>query len=159
MMGTILQDLRYGLRTLIKNPGFSIVAVLTLALGIGANTAIFSVINTVLLRPLPYAQPDRLVSVELMNRRGDLMTGSLSYPTFFDLRARNHVFEHFVTGRDTNLTLTGFGTPLQLDVEIVTWDLFPALGNQPVLGRGFLPSEETPGTHVVVLSHRFWQEQ
>ena len=88
-MGTMLQDLRYGLRALKKNPGFSIVAVLTLALGIGANTAIFSVVNTVLLRPLPYAQPGRLVSVELMNRRGGLVTGSLSYPNFFDLRARN----------------------------------------------------------------------
>ena len=144
---------------LARNPGFTTVAVLTLALGIGANTAIFGVVNTVLLRPLPYAQPDRLVSVELMNRRGDLVTGSLSYPTFFDLRARNHVFEHFVTGHDANLTLTGIGAPLQLDVGIVTWDLFSALGIQPVLGRGFLLSEETPGTHVVVLSHRFWQEQ
>ena len=158
-MGTLFQDLRYGLRVLAKNPGFTAVAVLTLALGIGANTAIFSVVNTVLLKPLPYAQPDRLVAVELTNARGAPATGSLSFPNFFDLRARNHVFEHFVTGHDANLTLTGYGVPVQLDAGMVTWDMFPALGIQPALGRGFLPSEEKPGTHVVVLSHKLWQSQ
>jgi len=158
-MGTMLQDLRYGMRMLARSPGFAAVAMLTLALGIGANTAIFSVVNTVLLKPLPYAQSDRLLSVELTNSHGAPVTGSLSYPTFFDLRARNHVFEHFVTGHDANLTLTGYGVPVQLDVGVVTWDIFPALGIQPVLGRGFLPSEEKPGTHVVVLSHKLWQSQ
>ena len=158
-MITLFLDLRLGVRMLVRNPGFTTAAVLTLALGIGANTAIFSVVNTVLLKPLPYAQPDRLVSVELMNARSTLVSGSLSYPNFFDLRARNHVFEHLVTGRGTNLTLTGSGSPLQLDVGIVTWDLFPALGIQPMLGRGFLPSEEAPGTHVVVLGRSLWQEQ
>jgi putative ABC transport system permease protein len=158
-MGTLFQDLRYGLRVLAKNPGFTAVAVVTLALGIGANTAIFSVVNTVLLKPLPYAQPDRLVAVELTNSHSALVTGSLSFPNFFDLRARNHVFEHLVTGHSANLTLTGYGAPVQLDVGMVTWDLFPALGIQPGLGRGFLPSEEKPGTHVVVLSHKLWQSQ
>ena len=158
-MRTLFQDLRYGLRVLAKNPGFTAVAVLTLALGIGANTAIFSVVNTVLLKPLPYAHPDRLMAVDLMNAHGALVPGSLSYPNFFDLRARNHVFEHLVTGRGTNLTLTGYGVPVQLDGGMVTWDLFPTLGIQPALGRGFLASEEAPGTHVVVLSHRLWQAQ
>ena len=155
----MLQDLRYGIRMLGRNPGFAAVAVLTLALGIGANTAIFSVVNTVLLKPLPYAQPDRLLSVELTNSHGALTTGSLSYPTFFDLWARNHVFEHFVTGREANLTLTGYGEPAQIDGGVVTWDIFPTLGVRPALGRGFLPSEEKPDTHVVVLSHKLWQSQ
>jgi predicted permease len=158
-MNALIQDFRYGIRMLARNSGFAAVAVLTLALGIGANTAIFSVVNTVLLKPLPYAQPGRLVAVELTNSHGALVTGSLSFPNFFDLRARNHVFEHFVTVDGANLTLTGYGVPVQLDVGRVTWDMFPALGIQPALGRGFLPSEEKPGTHVVVLSHKLWQSQ
>jgi putative ABC transport system permease protein len=158
-MRTLTQDLKYGLRMLAKNPGFTAVAVLTLALGIGGSTAVFSVVNTVLLKPLPYAQPDRLVAVESMWMRGGPHPNPLSYPDFFDFRAQNHVFEHLVTSRDTNLALTGVGTPVQLDGEMVTWDLFPALGIQPQLGRGFLPSEEAAGTHVVVLSHTLWQRQ
>ena len=158
-MSTLLQDLRFGLRMLAKNPGFTAVAVLTLALGIGANTAIFSVVNTVLLKPLPYAEPDRLVAAELMDTRGGPHPFPLSYPDFFDFRAQNHVFEHLVTFRNTTSTLTGAGTPVALDGEMVTWDLFPALGIQPQLGRGFLPSEEAAGAHVVVLSHTLWQTQ
>jgi len=158
-MTTLLQDVRYGLRMLARSPGFTVAAVLTLALGIGANTAVFSVVNSVLLRPLPYAQPDRLVRVESLWTRGNRRPNQLSYPDYFDFRSRNHVFEHLVTGRDTNLALTGYGTPLQLDGEMVTWDLFPALGIQPELGRGFLESEEAAGQHVVVLSHKLWQTQ
>jgi len=158
-VNTLFQDLRYGLRMFARNSGFTAVAVLTLALGIGANTAIFSVVNTVLLKPLPYSHPDRLVAVELTNSHGALTAGSLSFPNFFDLRARNHVFEHLVTGHASSLTLTGFGAPVQLDAGAVTWDAFSALGIQPRLGRGFLPSEETPGTHVVVLSHKLWMAQ
>jgi putative ABC transport system permease protein len=156
-MRTLFQDLKFGLRMLAKNPGFTAVAVLTLALGIGANTAVFSVVNAVLLKPLPYAEPDRLVAVESLWMRGGPRLNALSYPDFFDFRAQNHVFEHLVTSRDTNLALTGVGTPVQLDGEMVTWDLFPTLGIQPALGRGFLPSEEGAGTRVVVLSHALWQ--
>jgi putative ABC transport system permease protein len=158
-MNALAHDVRYGIRMLARSPGFTVAAVLTLALGIGANTAVFSVVNTVLLKPLPYAQPDRLVAVESMWMRGGPHPNHLSYPDFFDFRARNHVFEHLVTSRDTNLALTGLGTPVQLDGEMVTWDLFPALGIQPDLGRGFLQSEEAAGTHVVVLSHTLWQTQ
>jgi putative ABC transport system permease protein len=158
-MNTLLQDLRYGFRVLARSPGFTAAAVLTLALGIGANTAVFSVVNTVLLKPLPYAQPERLVDVESMWGRGAPVPDTLSYPDFFDFRAQNHVFEHLVTSRDTTLTLTGVGAPVQLDAELATWDLFPALGIQPELGRGFLPSEEAAGTRVVVLSHTLWQRQ
>ena len=155
----LLQDVRFGLRMLAKNPGFTAVAVLTLALGIGANTAIFSVVNAVLLKPLPYAEPDRLMAVGSMRFRGVPSPDTLSYPDFFDYRARNHVFEHLVTGRGTSLTLTGYGPPRQLHGNMTTWDLFPALGIAPVLGRGFLPSEEAAGARVAVLSHALWQSQ
>jgi putative ABC transport system permease protein len=158
-MNTLLQDLRYGLRMLARSPGFTVTAVLTLALGIGASTAVFSVVNTVLLKPLPYADPNRLVAVESMWTEGTPVPNPLSYPNFFDFRARNHTLAHLVTWRDTELALTGAGEPVQLDGEMVTWDLFPALGIQPDLGRGFLPSEEAAGTRVVVLSHALWQRQ
>jgi putative ABC transport system permease protein len=158
-MSTLIQDLKFGLRMLTKNPGFTAVAVLTLALGIGASTAVFSVVNTVLLKPLPYADPDRLMTVQSMYTRGAPVPNSLSYPDFFDFRAQNHVFDHLVTFRDTDVVLTGVGQPQQLDGEMVTWDLFPALGIKPQLGRGFLQSEEAAGNHVVVLSHGLWQRQ
>ena len=158
-MNTLFQDLKFGLRMLAKNPGFTAVAVLTLALGIGASTAVFSVVNTVMLKPLPYADPDRLMTVESMDIRHTSLRNDLSYPDFFDFRAQNHVFDHLVTSRDTDVVLTGVGQPQQLDGEMVTWDLFPALGINPQLGRGFLPSEEAAGTHVVVLSHALWQRQ
>src|SRR5438876_12133967 len=144
-MGALGQDLRYGLRMLTKNPGFTAVAVVTLALGIGANTAVFSVLNAVLLRPLPYSQPDRLVSVQSLDSRTHA-PDNLSYPDFFDFRSRNHVFEHLVTYRDDQFALTGFGEPMHLDGETVTWDLFPLLGVRPTLGSGFLPGEGAAGT-------------
>ena len=158
-MRTLIQDLHYGVRMLAKNPGFTAVAILTLALGIGASTAVFSVVNTVLLQPLPYTDPARLVAVESMDTRGVADPSSLSYPDFFDFRAQNHVFEHLVTSRDTNLALTGQGEPQQLDGEMVTWDLFSVLGIVPQLGRGFLPSEEAAGSHAAVLSHQLWQSR
>ncbi len=158
-MNTLLQDIRFGLRMLAKNPGFTTVAVATLALGIGANTAIFSVVNAVLLKPLPYAEPDRLVRVEGMRQRDTLVPSSLSFPDFFDFRSGNHVFEHLITGYDADMPLAGDGAPVQVDVEKATWDLFPALGIQPELGRGFLESEEVAGVHVVVLSQKLWQSR
>jgi predicted permease len=150
------EDLTFGLRQLRRNPGFTAVAVLTLALGIGANTAVFSVINTVLLRPLPYFHPDRVVSVQMSNPKRTGVTSAFSYPDFFDFRRENRVFEHMVTYHDNQFTLTGSGRPLHLDGELVSWDLFPLLGLQPALGRGFRPAEENPGMHVVILSHKFW---
>jgi predicted permease len=158
-MLTLGQDLKYGVRMLLKNPGFTAVAILTLALGIGANTAVFSVVNAVLLKPLPYTDPDRLMTVESVDVRHGTGSNYLSYPDFFDFRAQNHVFDHLVTSRDTNLILTGAGQPVQLDGEMVTWDVFPALGIKPELGRGFVQSEEAARAHVVVLSHALWQRQ
>jgi putative ABC transport system permease protein len=159
-MQTLLQDLRYGLRVLWKSPGFTAVAVLTLALGIGANTAIFSIVNSVLLRPLPFPQPDQLVSLNERDMRSDLKAGAMvntSYPDFFDWRSQNHVFENMAAFRHTGSTLTGAGTPLHIDAEIVTAEFFTVLGVPPSLGRGFRTEEEKG--RFAVLSHELWQSK
>ncbi|MGC1436610.1 MAG: ABC transporter permease [Terriglobales bacterium] len=159
-MQTLLQDLRYGLRILWKSPGFTLVAILTLALGIGANTAIFSIVNSVLLRPLPFPQPDQLVSLNEKDMRSDLQAGALvntSYPDFFDWRSQNHVFENMAAFRYTSYTLTGTGTPLHIDAEIVTAEFFTVLGVPPSVGRGFHREEENG--RFAVLSHELWESK
>jgi putative ABC transport system permease protein len=153
-----IADIRFALRQLRKSPSFTLATVLTLALGMGVNTAVFSVVNAVLLRPLPYPEPERLVSVKSIDRRGPVPT-DLSYPTFFDFRSDNKVFDDIVSYRDSQFALTGTGQPLHLRGQIVSWDLFPLLGVQPLIGRGFLPQEEESGQRVVILSHQLWQEQ
>ena len=161
-MHSLLQDLRYGLRILAKSPAFAIVSVLTLALGIGANTAMFSVINGVLLRPLPFQDPQRLVALgEFDTRTGRTSTqGSLSYPDLMDVRARNHSFEAVAAYNSNNpLTLTGAGQALHVKVQTVSSNLFPLLGAQPSLGRTFMAGEDDPGHHVAVLSEAFWRRQ
>lgn len=154
-----LADIRFAWRQLRKSPAFAVAGVLTLALGMGVNTAVFSVVNAVLLRPLSYPQSERLVSVKSLDVRGVPHPTDLSYPTFFDFRRENKVFEHIVSYRDEEFSLTGTGDPLHLRGEIVSWDLFPVLGIQPSIGRGFLPEEERSGQRVVVISHRVWQER
>ena len=156
-MGTLLQDLRYGLRMLAKSPAFTAVAVLTLALGIGANTAIFSVVNAVLLRPLPFPQPDQLMSVQYFDTVLGVPHKSASYPDFFDWRNQNQVFSHITAFHDNDYTLTGGDQPAHLSGEIVSADFFSTLGVAPVLGRGFLPEEEKTGHRVVILSDRLWR--
>src|ERR1700750_2207532 len=106
-MGTLTQDIRYAIRMLAKNPGFTIIAVLTLALGIGANTAIFSVVNGVLLNPLPFPQPEQLVS--LSERKPNFVTGSISYPNFRDWQRNNHTFSSMAISRPISFSLTGSG--------------------------------------------------
>ncbi len=158
-MGTLWQDVRYGIRRLAHSPGFTIVAVLTLALGIGANTAIFSVIDAVLLRPLPFPQSSRLVSVRTVDAvrdRGNPIT-SASYPDFFDWRSENRVFSGITAFRDSDFTLTGIPQPLHLTGEMVTAGFFTTLGVGPRIGRAFRPEEEKAGHEVVILSHRLWQ--
>lgn len=154
----LLQDFRYAVRQLRKKPGFAAVAIVTLALGIGANTAVFSVVDAVMLRPLPYFQPERLIEAESINTH-DPRSVNISYPDFFDWRARNHTLEHLVSYHGTVFVLTGLEQPIQLDGQIVSWDLLPALGVQPELGRGFISDEEKPGTRVVLISHALWQSQ
>jgi len=135
-MSGLIHDLRYALRQLRKSPGFTAVAVITLALGIGANTAVFSVIDAVMLRPLPYYQPERLIAADSANSRVPT-SGTLSYPDFFDWRSQNHTLEHLVSYHDTSLTLTSTEQPVRVDGQVVSWDFLPAVGVSPELGRGF----------------------
>src|SRR5262249_56147491 len=132
-MNNLLQDIRFGLRMLLKSPSISIVATIALALGIGANTAIFSVVNAVLLRPLPFPDPDSLVSVfETDTQRGQIR-GSHSYPNFMDLRAQNTVFERVASYHSADYILTGSGEPAPLHVSLFTPHPFPLLCFPPTL--------------------------
>jgi putative ABC transport system permease protein len=158
-MQTLWQDLRYAIRMLAKAPGFTAVAVLTIALGIGANTAIFSVIEAVLLRPLPFPRSDRLVSVESLNTQNGIPHDSASYPDFFDWRKQSDVFGSLTAFHDGSYTLTGADEPAHLSGEIVTSDFFSTLQVVPELGRGFLREEEQKGHHVVVLSDALWHSR
>jgi putative ABC transport system permease protein len=159
-MQNLFQDLRYALRQLRKNPGFAAVAVLTLALGLGANSAIFSVVDAVLLRPLPFHAPSRLVVVRPTEpgRRDDI---GVSYPTFLDWRARNHVLEGLSVFREDDFTLTGRGEPAHLTGAVVSANLFSVLGVSPVLGRDFISEEDKPtGSGLpIMLSHSLWQNR
>ena len=156
---TFLQDLRYGVRQLRRNPGFTAVAVFTLALGIGANTAIFSVINGVLLRPLPYPQPDRLVWMFPANlHTGQLSGGAISPPDFQDYRARATAFDHLAAFLPMDSTLTGSGQAERVPSSAVSGGFFETLGVEPALGRTILTDDEqVPWPQVVVLSHSLWQ--
>jgi putative ABC transport system permease protein len=157
----MFQDLRYGVRMLVKNPGFAFVAVLTLALGIGANTAIFSIVNAVLLQPLPFSEPDRLVWAW-----GNIHNGgnraSVSPLDYLDYRAQNTTFEHFAAtfSVPASFNLTGSGDPERLQGAVATGNFFQALGVNAALGHTFLLENEEPGRdQVVVLSHRLWQQR
>ena len=161
-MTGLLQDLRGALRQLRKSPGFAAVAVVTLALGIGANTAIFSVVNGVLLRPLSFKDPARLVRVWHVPPAKSfpgMTTFSVSAANYLDWERQNHVFEGMAIYTYHGFTLTGGDKPEQIDACAATSGFFATLGVQPVLGRVFLPEEDQPGhANVVVLSHRLWQE-
>jgi putative ABC transport system permease protein len=160
MLGDLSQDLGYGLRMLLKNPGFTVVAVIALALGIGANSAIFSVVNTVLLRPLPYQDPDRLVMVWEDNTKGGYPRDTPAAANYIDWRDQNQVFEGMAAVADMSFNLTGTGEPERIDGRRVSANLFPLLGVQPQIGRAFLPEEDQPGgNRVVVMSHGLWQRR
>jgi putative ABC transport system permease protein len=156
-MGTLIQDLRYGVRMLWKSPGFTIVAVLTLALGIGANTAIFSVVNGVLLRPLPFRDPSRLV---LIAEKSSFPIISTSYENYLDWRDQSHSFESMEATRAGSITLTGAGEPERLNVRMATAGLFSMLGINAQMGRIFLAEEDRAGgTPVALLSYGLWQRR
>ena len=156
-MNNLFQDLRYGFRLLSKNLGFTAVVVLTLALGIGANTAIFSVINAVLLQPLPFAEPDRLVTVWNVNTKTGGDGVQVSYPDFNDWRAQSQSFEKMAAFRGRDLTVTGMGEAFRLRGATTTSDLFPLLGVAPRLGRVFTPEEDRAGNHSAILSDTLWR--
>jgi putative ABC transport system permease protein len=155
-LDSLFQDLRYGARMLRKNPGFTAVAVLTLALGIGANTAIFSVVNAVLLRPLPYANPQQLIV--LRETTQSVGPHSPSYPDFLDWRKQSRTFGQMAAINNREFNLSGVAQPENISGYAVSANCLSMLGVRPVLGRDFLPSEDAPGTApVVLLSYALWQ--
>src|SRR5512145_992642 len=160
-MHSLLLDFRFAIRMLLKNRGFTAVAVLTLALGIGANTAIFSIVSSVLFRPLPFKDPDRLVTVwERDVKRGYDMNHA-GVATFLDWKTQNKAFESIAAfGIDEGVNLTGDHEPERVTAVPVSANLFEVLGVYPTLGRSFHVEEETPGRdQVVILSHRLWQRR
>jgi predicted permease len=159
-MQTLLQDLRYGVRMLLKKPGFTLIAVLTLALGIGANTAIFSVVNAVLLRPLPFPESERLMQIFLNTPERESGRGTYGNADFQTLRERNRSFEKIAAVSPGNrFSLTGSGEPEQVIGAAVTAEFFDMLGVRPQRGRTFLAGEDKPGSpRAVVVSHGFWEK-
>ena len=156
-MRTLIRDLRFGARMLTKSPGFALVAVTTLALGIGANTAIFSVVNAVLLRPLDYREPGRVVALwESVPAQGGRWR--VTPANFFDWKRQSQVFEEVAAFGASTLNLTGAGEPAQLSGSRVSEGYFAALGVSPALGRAFTPEEYEPGRgQVVILGHALWR--
>jgi predicted permease len=157
-MESLVRDIRYGIRSLLKRPGFTAVAIITLALGIGANTAMFSIVNAVLLRPLPYEEPDRLV---WMSEFGDEVANRwVSYPNFVDWRDRNHSFEAMSTFRGWSVNLTSAGQAESLDARLVSAGYFKVMRARPMLGREFTDEDDQSGASpVTVLSYPFWQQR
>src|SRR5580704_15730665 len=156
-MLNLLQDVRYTFRLLAKSPMFTVIAVLTLALGIGANTAIFSVVNAVLLRPLPFRDPSRLV---LVIEKSKYPTITVSYENYLDWRDQSRSFDSMEAFYGTNMTLTGKGEPERLVARMVTAGFFPLLGVSPRIGRNFTVEEDRAGgTPVAILSYALWQRR
>jgi predicted permease len=160
MLENLLQDLRYGARVLAKHKGYTAVAVLTVALGIGANTAIFSVVNAVLLRPLPLEEPERLVRVFGTSPRRNIFSRPHSYLNFADLRAQNKTFESMAAYTGSSAALSGADAPEQITGALASGDIFLVLKTKPFMGRLLTPEDEKPGgSPVVVISHGLWQRR
>jgi predicted permease len=157
-MRNLIQDLRYALRQLRRSPGFTSVAVLMLALGIGANTAIFTMVNAVLLRPLPYKEADRLLMVWEQNPHRGWFENIVSAANFLDWKKQNDVFEDMAAFESNFFNLSGGSKPEEIAGERVTTNLFSVLGVRPLRGRLFLPEEEKRGTYTVIVSYGLWQE-
>ena len=158
MASTLWQDVRYGARMLLKNPGVTVIVIIALALGIGANTAIFSVVNAVLIRPLPYQESERLI---FLNEKSPVLDEmSISYPNFLDWRAHNQTFEKMGVYNRASYNLTGAGEAERIVTGQVSADLFSVLRVNALHGRVFTNDEDKPGgTPVVVLSYALWQRR
>src|SRR5262245_1345993 len=153
-----MDDLRFAFRQLLKNPGFTAVAVLTLALGIGANTAIFSVVNAVLLKPLPYPEPGQLVQFRI-DRSGS-PSSVIGSASFVEVKAQSQSLARLAAYSGGDMLLTGAGPAERVVSGAVTADFFPLLGVQPALGRNFTPEEDTPnGPRAAILGHGLWQSR
>jgi predicted permease len=161
-MHSLFRDCRFAIRQLRKNPGFTLITVLTLALGIGATTSIFSLVNTIILRPLPFADQDRLMSVAEGGQRGPgepIKPGSFSYPNYFDYRNQSKTFEDIASYRDQDSTLITDRGPQHLTTQVVAANFFRVLRVAPIKGRDFNWNDEKPRANVVMLSYATWQEQ
>jgi len=159
-MNTLFQDLRYGARILLKQPAVTLVAVVTLALGIGANTAIFSLVNSILLRPLPFRDPDNVVLLLQASPKLGLASWGVSQADFAAYREQNRSFESIALYTNTATNLTGDGEPERLPIASVTADFFKVFGVNPLLGRTFVEGEDSEGKNqVCVISHAFWQRR
>src|SRR5713226_6351675 len=160
MMGSLLQDLRYGFRVLAKKPGFTIVAVVTLALGIGANSAIFGLVNALLLRPLPYRDSGRLAIIWTHSPGANVAQDWPSPGQYSAIKAQSTVFEEMALARGGIVNLTGRGTPERLGALRITSAMFSLLDAKPALGRVGLPEEDSPGQpQTVILSNALWQRR
>jgi putative ABC transport system permease protein len=156
----LFHNLRYAARMLVANPGFAAVTIMCLALGIGVNSTMFSVVDTVEIRPLPFREPDRLVALFTTRPASGIERGSISYPDLQDWRARTHSFDEIAGIGGRSLTLADKDEPERFNGATVTWNLFPTLGIQPILGRQFRPEEDRAGgPPVVMLSHGVWQRR
>ena len=158
-MSEFLQDIRYGLRAISKSPGFAAALLLTLMIGIGANTAIFSVMNAVLLRPLPYANPDRLVVAWTQFLQAGISENSFSVAELDDLIKQNRTLEKVAAYQATNVNLTGVAEPERIPAALATADFFSVLGVRPTVGRAFLPEDVEGKKDVILLSHGLWQRK
>src|SRR5580698_4131368 len=158
-MRTLFADLRYGLRILRQAPAFTVIAITALALGIGANTAIFSTLDSVVLRALPYHEPDRVMMVFEDAPALGYRNNTPAPANYFDWKDQNHVFTDMAAGRFRGYSLTGDGTPEQLRGQMVTANFFSVLGVPPVVGRTFSEAEDRDGAQVVVISDRLWQRR
>ena len=160
MMGTLLQDLRYGFRMLLKKPGFTVTAILALALGVGATSAVFSVVNAVMLRNLPYKHAERIVMVWEQNRTSERRRNVVSPANFLDWQDQSSSFEEMAAFYDARANLTGTGEPEEIPAQISTGNLFTVLGAQAALGRVFTNEDAEPGRdNVIVLSYGLWQRR
>src|SRR5216110_394461 len=156
----MVSEIRYAIRQLLKAPGFTLIAILGLALGIGANVALFSVVNSVFLRPLPYHEPDRLVRLSSTSEAQNLTRVGFSYSRYLAVQQSQHAFSDLALSIGNVFTLTGRGDPEQLVGLQASAGLLPALGIEPRLGRNFSASEDRPGgEHVVLISSAIWQQR
>ena len=157
-MDALIKDIRYGVRSLLRRPGFTAVALITLTLGIGINAALFSVVNGVLLNPLPFPEPDQLVALD--QSKPNFEAGAIPYPNFLDLRKENRTFAAMTILRATAFTLVGAGEPERVNGRYVSADFCSVFGIQPVLGRAFLSHEDEPGVApTVLISNDLWQRK
>src|SRR3954469_7118793 len=157
-METLLKDIRYGIRGLVKHPTFTIIVVVTLGLGIGASTSIFSVVNSVVLRRLPYRNADRIVAIPELNAAGKRV--QVTAANFYDWRQQNSVFEHLAAIRTTSANLTLADQAERIDISQTSANYFSVFGVEPELGRLFIPADEQAGHEpVALLSHDLWQRR